>query len=230
MTDSELDAFVAGHEAPTAPPSAQSPHDESDFAPALVRPLWHRPVLTILVVGVLAWLCWPLTDELAYHFSGQQKLDLGDVSTRGATGVLPENRYVGVSGILGNKAATVKGRRQGALRFGPIQVRQMLGAPIWVEFDQDAKGDRFSAFTRVALEGRLVGFGPGTELEPVRAYFKKRHGVEVPAHARLLLLEEAPGGLWRYPIFFAACGLVALFSVWSTVGALRARQRPFRNI
>lgn len=184
----------------------------------------HRLILTAAVVFALGWLVWPTKDELAYHFSGAEIVDLGDVTALDPAKELPLEVPVRVTGVLGNKAAVISGAfRPGSYRGGPVQIRQLLGAPIFVEFDQEALGDEYTAFTRVTVEGRLSDFGPDSELKAARAYFWERFGMAIPDDARVLVVGEMPGQLWRYPILLIVALLLAATSVTFAILGLRRR-------
>ena len=166
------------------------------------------------MVGVAVFmLVKPWQDELLFHFSGQPVLDLGDAI--GVKDRIPKesDRYVQIEGILGNKAATVSGLRPGSLRLGPVQVRQLLGAPIFVEFDQDKFIGKYQMFTQVAVSGRLQDFGPDSELGVAYDYFKERLKMKMPPNAKLLILDEKPGTMWRYPLTILACFAIFIYSV-----------------
>ncbi|MFZ9886281.1 MAG: hypothetical protein ACO3JL_02160 [Myxococcota bacterium] len=184
----------------------------------------HRLVLTAAVVVAIGWMLWPIRDEVAYHFSDAEVLDLGDATSLVAEGDLPVNVPARISGVLGNKAAVVSGAfRPGSYRRGPVQVRQILGAPVFLEFDQDELGDRYTTFARVTVEGRLTDFGPGSEMEPARRYFWERFGMALPNNARLLVVDERPGQMWRYPVLVVLGVVLAGMSL--TFAALGLRRR-----
>jgi hypothetical protein len=184
----------------------------------------HRLILTAAVVFALGWLMWPTKDELAYHFSSAEIVDLGDVTALDPGRELPLEVPARVTGVLGNKAAVISGAfRPGSYRSGPVQIRQLLGAPIFVEFDQEALGDEYTAFTRVTVEGRLSDFGPRSELSAARGYFWERFGMSIPDDARVLVVGEMPGTMWRYPILLAVALLLAATSVTFAILGLRRR-------
>lgn len=184
----------------------------------------HRLLLTVAVVFALGWLVWPIQDEVAYHFSSEAVVDLGDVTALDPEATLPLDAPVRLTGVLGNKAAVISGAfRPGSYRRGPVQIRQMLGAPIFVEFDQDALGDEYTAFTRVTVEGRLASFGKDSELQVARAYFWERFGMTLPDDARVLIVGELPGQMWRYPILLVVALLLAGTSVTFALLGLRRR-------
>lgn len=184
----------------------------------------HRLILTVAVVFALGWLVWPTKDELAYHFSSAETVDLGDVTALDPSQPLPLEVPVRVTGVLGNKAAVISGAfRPGSYRGGPVQIRQMLGAPIFVEFDQEALGDEYTAFSRVTVEGRLSDFGKDSELAVARSYFWERFGMALPDDARVLIVGELPGTMWRYPILLVLALLLAATSVTFAVLGLRRR-------
>ncbi len=190
----------------------------------VIRP--HRVVLSFLVALSLAWLLIDAVDELQYHLSGQDITDLGGAVSVLSDEDLPLEKFVRVQGVLGNKAATISGLRPGSLRRGPVQVRHLLGTPIYVEFDQDAHLEEYGQFTEVMIEGRLADFGPKSELTSVRDYFWNRFRIEIPQNARLLIADERPGEMWRYPLSFAFCGILALMSFVFVLKSMRTQVLP----
>lgn len=181
---------------------------------------WTRLAVSIASIGMLIWLGADGLDELAYHFSGQQVEPLGDVTGKDGNDLVAGS-YVELTGVLGNKAATVNGLRPGSFRRGPIQVRQLLGSPVFVEFDQDALYERYQPFTRVTVQGRLVEFGPGGDLEPVRDYFSRKFLMEMGPGTKLLVVDEKPGELWRYPIIMLLMLAMAAMSMFLVARAMR---------
>ena len=178
----------------------------------------QRVLLTLASLAALAWLLQPLVDEFRYHFSDAELVDIGDATNIGPENVPPLGAYVKVTGVLGNKAASLSGVvRPGSLRGGPVQIRQVLGSALFVEFDQETFLERYTTFTRITVEGRVASLSPGSDLDRVRQYFQTQLGLRLPAEARVIVVGEKPGELWRYPIAFALAALLALISVFFTV-------------
>lgn len=181
----------------------------------------HRVLLSGAVIFALGWLVWPITDELAYHFSDEPVLDLGDVTSLGEE-PLPVEAHARMTGVLGNKAAMISGAfRPGSYRMGAVQLRQLLGSHIFVEFNQADLAERYTSFTRVTVEGRLVDFGPESELAAARQYFFDRFGMALPDDARLLIVGERPGEMWRYPLLLLFCAVLALASLTFLLASFR---------
>lgn len=202
----------------SSPAAPEGVADEDEVPEAPGRPPLHRVILTVAVVASLGWLCTPLLDEVRYHFSDVEIVDLGDAAGLASGRVPPLGAYVRVRGVLGNKAATLSGAfRPGSLRRGPVQVRQLLGSALFVEFDQDALADRYTPFTRITVEGRVASLGPESEIAAVRGYFKDRFGAELPKDARVIVVGERPGEMWRYPITFGVALLLACASLFFLV-------------
>lgn len=99
----------------------------------------YRVVLTLLLLGAMVWLWSTRFDELFYHtFESGECIDVGDAISFGQMDAGPlKNRCVEVTGILGNKAATLSGLRAGTFRFGRYQVRHILGSKLYVEYDEE---------------------------------------------------------------------------------------------
>jgi|GEM_PF-761789 len=213
--------------------AAAAPHDDDDLAAFMAQDIQEgrrerrieptRILMTLAVILVLGVFLRSSVDELRYHFHDAEVVHLGSAVDLPADVKLPVNAYVTLQGVLSNKARTINGMRPGSLRRGPVQVRQMLGTHIYVEFDQNKYGKEFSQFTDVTVSGRLADFGPQSELDVVRVSFINHFGGRIPNDARLLIVDEKPGTMWRYPITFALAALMMLSSVWATLRSLRIR-------
>ncbi len=213
------------------PPDVPGPALGSDDLDEFVRGQASRralhPVRAVLAVAALvavSWILIPTTDELVFHFSQQHvPLDVGDV-----TGVdlsrIPDGTWLRASVILGNKAAEIPEWRTGSLRFGPIEVREVVGAPLFVELSRKTHPS-LGPFSQSDVEGRLVSFGPGSELAEVRAYFNRDLRTPVPTTARALILDERPGGMSLYLGAWIAGVALVVLSLTSIVRRL-LRQRP----
>ena len=82
----------------------------------------QRVLLTLASLAALAWLLQPLVDEFRYHFSDAELVDIGDATNIGPENVPPLGAYVKVTGVLGNKAASLSGVvRPGSLRGDPFK-------------------------------------------------------------------------------------------------------------
>ncbi|MCP4499466.1 MAG: hypothetical protein GY822_05805 [Deltaproteobacteria bacterium] len=182
-----------------------------------------RVILSIAVVLVLTIALRPLVEELRYHFNDAALVHLGDAPDLPMDPPLPINAYVSIHGVLGNKAATVSGLRPGSMRRGPVQVRQLLGSHVYVEFDQEKYKKKFNQFSEVSVAGRLADFGPNSELTAVRNYLINTQGLRIPDHARLLVVDEIPGEMLRYPIAFLLAILMATSSLFFMIRSFRTR-------
>ena len=205
-----------------AQPQSPPPPSEADldrFMQAEVREgrrirviPWTRLAVTLLLLAALGWLATDMFDEAVYHFKGGELVVVGDV-TAATTEQLEPGQHVQLTGVLGNKAATVQGLRPGSFRRGPIQIRQLLGSQVFVEFDQDELYGRYQPFRRITTKGRLVDFGPGGDLGSVRQYFASHFLMDIPPGARLLIVGEEPGGMNTEMIILLLMLLIAAASV-----------------
>lgn len=176
---------------------------------------------------MVIWFWVSRFDELSYHTIGASKIvDIGDALQFDAMrGDIPTNSFVSVSGILGNKAATLSGLRAGSLKYGRNQVRHLLGSKIYIEYDQEQYHANFSPFTRVNVEGRLTSFGPKSELLKVRKFFKSYYGIDVADDAMLVVVDEKPKTEWRYLILFSISVILLLLSTYFSIQAFRNAKR-----
>lgn len=179
---------------------------------------WSRLLLSLLLLIAIVSLWTTRFDELMYHTVGQSELiDIGDaISFDEQREQIGPNTYVSVTGILGNKAATLNGLRAGSFRFGRYQVRHLLGSKLYIEYDEAKYHQRFSPFTRIVVKGRLVPFGPNSELEKVRRFFKDYYNQSIDDHAMLVVVDEMPRGELKYPLLFAISLAVLLMSFYSS--------------
>lgn len=188
---------------------------------------WYRPALSLLVAIAMVWLWSTRIDELMYHTIGSMDLvELGDATSLSELAPnIPYNKYVEVSGILGNKAATLRGLRAGSFRMGRYQVRHLLGSKLYIEYDESIYHQKFSPFTRVVVRGRLTPFGPGSELQKVRTFFKDYYNQTIDDKAMLLVVDEKPRSEFRYGLLFAVSLLLLVVSIYSSVRWFRLASR-----
>ena len=213
---------VAAPVSPTSGPNAGHDDAHDDDLAAFVRAQAPRgsvhPVRIVLAVAAtiaVASILLPTTDELAYHLSRQaQPVDLVDGSAAVLSRVA-DGTWVRANVVLGNKAAEIPEWRKGSLRMGPIEVREVVGAPLFVEFDPQTWPD-LDPFVQTDVEGRLVSFAPDGELGEVRGYFVDRLRASVPTGARAIVVGEKPGGLTTYLTAWIA-GVALLVFSWSSV-------------
>ena len=75
----------------------------------------------------------------------------------------------------------------------------------------------FSPFKRITITGRLSAFGPGSELEKVRQFFKSYHHSVVNDRAMLITVDEVPKKEWKYPVFFTISILLVILSFYFSI-------------
>ena len=212
---------------PPAEPAADAAHDDdleefvrTQRAQRNVHPV--RIVLAVASLVAVSWILLPTRDELQFHFSQQkQPLDVGDITGVDLTKI-PDGSWLRANVILGNKAAEIPEWRTGSLRFGPIEVREVVGAPLFVELDRKLH-PVLGPFSQTDVEGRLVAFNKDSELAVVRAYFERELSTPVPAGARALVLDEAPGKMTLYLTAWIAGTALVMLSLTSIVRRLRQR-------
>lgn len=184
-----------------------------------------HPVRVVLAVASLlaaAWVLIPTVDELAFHFNRQAApLDIGDARAE-VLAKVPDGTWVRADVVLGNKAAEIPAWRKGSLRFGPITVREVVGAPVVVEFNGEAHKELLP-FSDVSIDGRLVSFGPDSELADVRSWFENKLDLRPAVTARAIVVDERPGQLGRYLITWIVAMAVVVFSFGGIIRRLRPR-------
>ncbi len=182
---------------------------------------YYRLFLSLVMLSVIGWLWSNRLDELAYHtWSKAELVELGDAKNFSEQQV-PANAYVSVSGVLGNKAATLKGLRAGSFRVGRYQVRHLLGSKLYIEYPEEKYHKNFSPFTRVHVKGRLVSFGSDSELDKVRAFFKDYYNTPVDDKAMLIVVDEEPRSEFIYVLIALISILLVLLSFYFSLRAFR---------
>lgn len=179
---------------------------------------WYRLGLCLLMIISMLFLWSTRFDELMYHTFGKKELlEIGDAQGFDINNPkFKANSYVSVSGILGNKAATLRGLRAGSFRMGRYQVRHLLGSKIYIEYDEEKYHKDFSPFKNISVKGRLTPFGPGSELDKVRKFFKEYYHRPIDDNAVLIVVDEAPRSEIRYGAFFLLSLILVLFSIFYT--------------
>jgi hypothetical protein len=192
---------------------------------------WYRLALSILLFFAVWWFWSSRFDELSYHTIAKSELvDMGDASTYASREKsIPFNSYVSVTGILGNKAATLRGLRAGSLRFGRYQVRHLLGSKIYIEYHEGTYHKKFQPFTRVDVQGRLVSFGPGSELQKVRDFFEKYHNVKIDNNAMLVVIDEKPRSEILYSLIFLITMIVLVISFYFSLRDILAKSKSLEG-
>lgn len=200
MSDRELEKFV------------EAPVQEGR---RIVRVHPVRLVLTAALLIAVAAVLVPTFDELLFSFRRDAATDIGDPLALPSGAALPPGSRVRAHVVLGNRAAEIPLWRPGSLRFGPIVVRQVLGSPLFIEYAK-ARHPTWGPFVEVDVDGRVVSFD-GDLLE-VRRLIESQ-GVEVPADARVLIVDEKPGEMNSY-LYAWTIGLA--LSIWALLSLVRA--------
>ena len=205
--------------------ATQDDDDLDEFVRGQRRSDRIHPVRVVLAVASLlaaAWVLVPTVDELAYHFNRQTApLDIGDARAD-VLAKVKDGTWVRANVVLGNKAAEIPTWRKGSLRFGPITVREAVGAPVVLEFDANARRDLLP-FSDVNVDGRLVSFGPDGELADVRRWFEAKLDLRPAVTARAIVVDERPGQLIRYVITWVVSLTIVVFSFGGIIRRLRPR-------
>ncbi|HXW60127.1 MAG TPA: hypothetical protein VEK06_01180 [Myxococcota bacterium] len=183
---------------------------------------WYRLALSVLLLAAMVWLWSGRFSELRYHtWQNEELVDIGDARQfeEKRQQILP-NSYVSVSGILGNKAASLSGLRAGSFRFGRYQIRHLLGSKLYVEYNEAKYHEKFSPFTRIDVKGRLVSFGPNSEMSKVRDFFEKYYHQPIDDSAMLIVVDETPRSEMIYALVFIVSIIIILYSFYSSIKGL----------
>lgn len=187
-----------------------------------------RIVLSCTLLFGACWLWSDRLDELAYFFSRAPLIELGEGINVPAE-QLKNNSFVAVEGVLGNRAVLVSGLFSGTFWLGGMEIRHMLGTPIFVAFDHSIYGEKWKAYTRVRIQGRLADFGPKSDLQRVRRFFSQRLNFDPPDNAKLLIANEAPFAQWRYPVLFVVSCIIVALSFWFSLRPAFRSQKAFKS-
>lgn len=163
-----------------------------------------RLLLSGLVCLAVIVLWYSRFDELFYHtVASSNVVELGDARhfDKIKHSIKP-NTYVHVTGVLGNKAATISGIRAGSFRCGRHQVRHLLGSKIYLEYSESKYHNKWSPFTEVSVKGRLNKFGPNSDLKQVRKFFSKHYNHHVADDAIIVVVDEIPRSENKYLLLF----------------------------
>ena len=179
-----------------------------------------RLVVTLALVAIVALILAPTFDELLFSFQKAPATDVGDAMSLPSGSVLPLGSHVRAHVVLGNRAAEIPLWRPGSLRTGPIEVRQTLGAPLFIEYGK-ALHPTWGPFVETDVDGRVVDFGPDSELKDARTLIE-HEGIEVPVDARVIIADEHPGDMTNY---LAAWTLGIALVIWSLLGLVRSTRR-----
>lgn len=187
---------------------------------------WYRLALSCFLLIAVISLWVTRFDELIYHtLASESLIDLGDaIGFDNIKNKDKLNQYVKLTGILGNKAATISGLRAGSFRIGRYQVRHLLGSKLYVEYEEAKYHKYFNPFTQITVTGRLLDFGPNSELKKVRDFFKQYHGQIIDNNAMIIVVDEKPRSEIIYIVFFITSWLLIIISFWSSIKLFRQQE------
>lgn len=169
----------------------------------LKRIAWPQLIVALTLTAMLGWLWFDRLDGLIYHFSPNKLVDVGNVLKTDRDHYTDlGGKYVRLNGVLGSRAANMSGLHPNSLRIDAVQIRQMMGSPVFVLFNPTKHPDYKKAFLQVTVRGRLIPLDPKGPLKHLHAFFQQHSGGRMPDQAYVLLADEQPwgGGGWRYPI------------------------------
>lgn len=178
-------------------------------------------MLMLFVVGLCGYMIRDLLDDLRYDLGSQPRLDLGRVEGADIAGQIGEgDRYVQLTGIIGNRGAVVSGGRVSSLLNPERWYRQLVGNPLVLEIevgDDEVKRERYQMFTEVTVEGRARFIQRNhNEYESIITFFKQRFGYDLPAHAIIVTVDRVPGKQKKsliVVIFIAGVALLYVFLI-----------------
>jgi hypothetical protein len=188
-----------------------------------------QAALMVFVVGLCATMIAGLWDDVRYDLSDQALRDLGRAEEADLDpAALPDDSYVQISGVIGNRGAVVKGGRVSSLIYPERWYRQLVGSPILIEIevgDDEARRERFGMFNDLTLRGRARRIHAHGDYQSVVAFYRQRYGYEIPPHGVVISVDRVPGQQHGALIGVLLLGLVALTNVALLVFVVRRKPR-----
>lgn len=184
---------------------------------------YSKLLLSFLMIVAIVFFWYTRFDELIYHsFASKELIDLSNAQELNReTQEKYFNKFVSITGVLGNKAATLNGLRSGSLRYGRYQVRNLIGSKVFIEFDEEKYLPKFSQFTKVTVQGRFVPFGTAKELSSVREFYQKYHKMTIDKDAVIIIVDEFPKTQWRYLIAFILTLIIVSISFYTAYRSIK---------
>ncbi len=181
-------------------------------------------MITLTLTVMLGWLWSDRLEGLLYHFSPNKLLSVGNVlKIEREHYAHLVGKYVQLNGVLGAKAANMSGLHPGSLRMDAVQIRQVLGSPVFVQFNPIDHPDYQKAFMQVTVRGRLIRLNPRGPLKQLHTFFARHSAGGMPDQTYVLLADEQPWSRmgWRYPAGLLLSLLLLAFSFMRGLRALR---------
>src|SRR5690606_35204605 len=100
------------------------------------------------------------------------------------------------------------------------QVRHLLGSKVYIEYDEEKYHADFIPFKEVKIKGRLVPFGPGSELDKVRKFFADYYGRPIDEKAWLVVVDEQPKTEARYFLVFLLSLALIVISLYYSINSI----------
>ncbi|MFH1807768.1 MAG: hypothetical protein ABIJ09_03430 [Pseudomonadota bacterium] len=188
-----------------------------------------QAALMVFVIGLCGTMIADLWDDVRYDLSTQPVRDLGRAEEASLDlAEVPDDCYVKIRGIIGNRGAVVKGGRVSALVYPERWYRQLVGSPILIEIEvgeDEARRERYSMFTELTIQGRARRLHAHSEFANVLAFYKNRYGYEVPPRGVVISVDRIPGQQHGALIGVILLCLVALSNIGLLVLLIRRKPR-----
>lgn len=188
-----------------------------------------QAALMVFVVGLCGTMIAGLVDDVRYDLSAQPLRDLGRAEeARLDPGELPDDSYVQIAGLIGNRGAVVKGGRVSSLIYPERWYRQLVGSPILIEVEvgeDEARRERFGMFSDLTVRGRARRIHAHDDYQSVVAFYRQRYGYEIPPNGVVIEVDRIPGQQHGALIGTILLALVALSNVALLVFVMRRKPR-----
>jgi hypothetical protein len=185
--------------------------------------------LMLAVIGLCLYLVHDLWPDLRYSMAPAAALELGRAEGADfAPQLIEGDRFVRVTGIVGNRGAVVKWGRLGALWRGELWYRQLVGSSVFLEVPAAVPADAppLATFSDVTVEGRGRLFRDDAKFDEIAAFMQSQYGYSIPDGAVLIAVGQRPGAGAGIAVGCALLGLLALVNAVALVALLRRRWRP----
>ncbi|MBN2357971.1 MAG: hypothetical protein JXR83_00865 [Deltaproteobacteria bacterium] len=208
----------------------------ADADPAPERPFslsssLLQAALMLGVLGLCLYLVRDLWPDLRYQLLRQSEIELGRAEGADFSAQLMDgDRYVRLTGIVGNRGAVVRWGRLGALWRRQLWYRQLVGSSVFLEIPAspgEAADSRLQLFSEVTVAGRGRLFRRDAKFPEIASFMQKHYGYAVPDNAVVVAVGQRPGQRYGVLVGCALLGALALVNAIALAALLRRgwRQR-----
>lgn len=197
----------------------------------------RNPWIMLLVILIGCFMLYWLRTDLAYFFSSETPLELGDVTEIDFTGV-ESNSYVHISGIP-NPTRVVKFSKR--LNKGFFRLFPLVGTTdVFVQIhvlentaeEEGKKDKRKTDELPGEFTGRAIRFADlektgiaSSSYKNIRDFFFEKFYMTVPEGSMLVMDGDNPRSYWMYPLLAAFIGFFVMLNTAFLIQYLVLRSR-----